>query len=285
MKLKHLFKKKKDPNAPKQVRVENYLLWANGAHVIEELLNSYKYYSRNLARLAKYIEHKYPSYAIIDVGANIGDTAALVRSAGVNQHIHSFEGEPTYFKMLQTNLEQFNNVSAYEAFLGETNETQTIATEVSMGTARLNQQGSGQIKVHKLSDIVEQHHISNVKLLKTDTDGFDFKILRGSFALIKRDKPVLFFEYDATYLEEQGDDGTSMFKQLQGLGYHKLMYYDNFGKFLISITTQDTALIQQLYDYMRKQEGAFPYYDVAAFHQDDDELADWVIKQETEFFM
>ena len=91
MKLKHLFKKKEDPNAPKQVRVENYLLWANGEHVIERLLTSHKYYSRNLARLAKYIEHKYANYAIIDVGANIGDTAALVRSAGVNQHIHSFD--------------------------------------------------------------------------------------------------------------------------------------------------------------------------------------------------
>jgi len=284
MKLKHLFKKNKDPNAPKQVRVENYMLWANGEHVIERLLTSHKYYSRNLARLAKYIEHKYPSYSIIDVGANIGDTAALVRSAGVNQHIHSFEGEPTYFKLLQTNFEQFSNVSAYEAFLGETNETQTIATEVSMGTARLSQQSNRQIKVQKLSDIVKQHQISNVKLLKTDTDGFDFKILRGSFDFIKRDKPVLFFEYDATYLEEQGEDGTAMFKQLQELGYHKIMYYDNFGKFLISISTQDTALIQQLYNYMRKQEGAFPYYDVAVFHADDDELADHVIAQETGFF-
>ena len=284
MKLKHLFKKKEDPNASKQVRVENYLLWANGEHVIERLLTSHKYYSRNLARLAKYIEHKYPTYHIIDVGANIGDTAALVRSAGVSQHIHSFEGEPTYFKLLQTNLEQFENVSAYEAFLGETSETQTIATEVSMGTARLSQQSNRQIVVQKLSDIAGKHQISNVKLLKTDTDGFDFKILRGSFDLIQRDKPVLFFEYDATYLEEQGEDGTAMFKQLRELGYHKVMYYDNFGKFLICVTTQDVALIQQLYNYMRKQEGAFPYYDVAVFHADDDELADRVVAQETEFF-
>jgi len=284
MKLKNLFKKRKDPNALKQVRVEQYILWANGEHPIEQFLNVYKYYSRNLARLAKYIEHKYPTYHIIDVGANIGDTAALVRSAGVNQHIHSIEGEPTYFKLLQTNLEQFSNVSAYEAFLGETNETQTIATEVSLGTAKLSQQSDRQIVIQKLSDLVNKHQISNVKLLKTDTDGFDFKILRGSLDLISRDKPVLFFEYDATYLEEQGEDGTAMFKQLQELGYHKMMYYDNFGKFLISITTQDTALIQQLYNYMRKQEGAFPYYDVAVFHTDDDELADRVVAQETEFF-
>lgn len=284
MKLKNLFKKKKDPNAPKQVRVEKYLLWANGEHVIERLLNTHKYYSRNLARLAKYIEHKYTTYSIIDVGANIGDTVALVRSAGVNQHIYSIEGEPTYFKMLQTNLEQFENVTAYEAFLGEKNETQTIATEVSLGTARLSQQSNRQIKVQKLSSLVETNHIKNIKLLKTDTDGFDFKILRGSFDLIQRDKPVLFFEYDATYLEEQGEDGTAMFKQLQDLGYHKLMYYDNFGKFLIGINAHDTALIQQLYNYMRKQEGAFPYYDVAVFHQDDDELADWIMAQETAFF-
>jgi hypothetical protein len=62
------------------------------------------------------------------------------------------------------------------------------------------------------------------------------------------------------------------------------MYYDNFGKFLICITTIDTALIVQLYNYMRKKEGAFPYYDVAVFHEDDDGLADWIVVQETEFF-
>jgi FkbM family methyltransferase len=284
MKLKNLFKKKEDPNALKQVRVGHYTLWANGEHPIEQLLNVYKHYSRNLARLAKYIEHKYPNYNLIDVGANIGDTAALVRSEGVNQHIHSFEGEPTYFKLLQTNLQQFSNVSAYEAFLGQTNETQTISTEVSLGTAKLSQQSDRQIVVQKLSDLANKHQITNIKLLKTDTDGFDFKILRGSLDLISRDKPVLFFEYDATYLEEQGEDGTAIFKQLQDLGYHKMMYYDNFGKFLICITTKDTALIQQLYNYMRKQEGAFPYYDVTVFHKDDDELADHVVAQETEFF-
>jgi FkbM family methyltransferase len=284
MKLKHLFKKKKDPNALKQVRIEKFTLWANGEHPIERLLTSHKYYSRNLARLAKYIEHKYPSYNIIDVGANIGDTAALVRSAGVKQHIHSFEGEPTYFKLLQSNLEQFDDVSAYEAFLGESNETQTIATEVSLGTAKLSQQSNRQIVVQKLSDIVQKHQLKNIKLLKIDTDGFDFKIIRGSYDFINKDKPVLFFEYDATYLEEQGEDGMAIFKQLEELGYHKIMYYDNFGKFLICITTKDTALIAQLYNYMRKQEGAFPYYDVTVFHQDDDELANWVVAQETEFF-
>jgi FkbM family methyltransferase len=284
MKLKDLFSKKKDPNAPKQVRVENYLLWANGEHVIERLLTSHQYYSRNLARLAKYIERKYTTYSIIDVGANIGDTAALVRSAGVNQHIYSIEGEPTYFKMLQTNLEQFENVSAFEAFLGEKDETQTIATEVSLGTARLSQQSNRQIKVQKLSSLVETNHITNIKLLKTDTDGFDLKILRGSFDLLSRDKPVLFFEYDATYLEEQGEHGTAIFEQLQQLGYNKVMYYDNFGKLLICITTNDTTQVNQLYNYMRKQEGAFPYYDVAVFHQQDNQLADWIIEQETEFF-
>lgn len=284
MKLKHLFKKKKDPNALKQVRVEKYMLWANGEHPIEQLLTLHKYYSRNLARLAKYIEQKYADYNIIDVGANIGDTVALIRSEGVNQHIYSFEGEPNYFKLLQKNIKQFSNVSAYEVFLGETTATQTIATEVSQGTAKLSQQGNKPVLIQQLSNMAVEQHINNVKLLKTDTDGFDFKILRGSFDLISRDKPVLFFEYDATYLEEQGEDGTAIFRQLNELGYHRLMYYDNFGKFLICISTKDTALILQLYNYMRKQEGAFPYYDVAAFHQNDDELADRIVAQETAFF-
>ncbi|WP_311951290.1 FkbM family methyltransferase [Mucilaginibacter terrae] len=284
MKIKNLFKKNNAPTDLKQVKVGQYTLWANAQHPIQSYLETHKYYSRNLPRLAKYIEEKYSSYSIIDVGSNIGDSVALIRSADVKQPIFCFEGEHEYYKLLQTNLQQFNNVTAYEAFLGENNETKSGATEVSDGTAKLNLKAGSEIEVKSLTDLAIANNINNIKLLKIDTDGFDFKILRGAITLIEKNKTILFFEYDAAYLEEQGENGVTMFKILNKSGYNKLLFYDNFGKLLINLTTIDTDQITLLYNYMRKKEGAFPYYDVIAFHCEDDDLADKVIAAEVDFF-
>ncbi|HTD39403.1 MAG TPA: FkbM family methyltransferase, partial [Mucilaginibacter sp.] len=266
MKLKDFFKNKsKKRNGPKQVQVGNFSLTADADHLIEEYLKNHKYYSRNLPRIAKYLEAKYPIYGIVDVGANIGDTAALLRTANVNQTIYAIEGEPTFFKLLQKNLPQFKDVIAFETFLGENNHIVAIATEVHKGTARLNRESERNITVKKLDDFAAEENLKNVKLLKIDTDGYDLKILRGSSNFIKVNKPVIFFEYDAAYLEEQGEDGIAIFEQIRAKGYNKLIYYDNYGKLMLSTTTDNKLLIEQLYAYMRKKEGAFPYYDVCIF--------------------
>src|SRR4051812_47952496 len=116
MKLKKMLGIKKKIPAFKQVQVGNYSLLANGIHPVEGNLNYYKYYSRNLPRIAKYMENKYPVFGIIDIGANIGDTVALIRSYDVNQQIFSVEGEPTYISMLKHNMTLFKDVTVFETF-------------------------------------------------------------------------------------------------------------------------------------------------------------------------
>jgi len=283
MKLKNFLKKKKT-KASKQVQVGSFRLTADADHPIQANLDYYKYYSTNLPRIAKYVEAKYPSYSIIDIGANIGDTVALLRTANVNQAVYAIEGEPFYFALLQKNMLQFKDVSIFNSFLGEDSHSAAIATEVTDGTARLNKKSEKAISVKKLDDLAAEAQFENIKLLKIDTDGYDLKILRGSFNLIKTNKPIIFFEYDAAYLEEQGENGTDIFDQLHDIGYNKLIYYDNFGKMLLNITTGDKTLIEQLYAYIHNKESAFPYYDVCAFHSDDDALADEIVAKEMAFF-
>ncbi|MEO8887422.1 MAG: FkbM family methyltransferase [Mucilaginibacter sp.] len=284
MKLRKLLGIKKKQPLFKQVQVGNYSLLANGIHPVEDNLKYNKYYSRNLPRIAKYLESKYPTYGIIDVGANIGDTVALIRSHGVKQHIYAVEGEPTYVGMLKQNMGLFKDVTVFETFLGEATHRLDGGTEVTDGTARLNKNSGTQIQVTKLDDLATENNLQNIKLLKIDTDGFDFKILRGSLGFIKEQKPVIFFEYDAVYLEEQGENGTDIFASLHNLGYNTALFYDNYGKLLLSLTIDNTATITQLYNYMRKKESAFPYYDVCVFHKNDEGLANEVLAKETAFF-
>jgi len=283
MRLKDIFKKKnKDPF--KEVKVGNYSLTANAEHRIEEFLTVHRYYSRNLPRIASIITKYYPKYSIVDVGANIGDTVALLRSEGVEQPVYAIEGEPQYFNLLKKNLSLFNNVHAIETFLGEKDDRQQFGWISDEGTSKISDQGDKKIQIKKLDTVARENSFENVKLLKTDTDGFDFKILRGATELIAAHKPVLFFEYDADFLEEQHDDGLSIFSWFEEAGYNSALFYDNFGKLLICLPIANKAMISQLYNYMRGKKSAFPYYDVALFHKDDEAMAQEVLASETQYF-
>ena len=281
-KLKKVFKNKKKSLI--KVRINEFELVAPADHKIEVYLKEFRYYSRNLPRIAKYIESRYEKYNILDVGANIGDSIALFRSMNVKQHIYAVEGEMSFFGLLQKNIKEFSDVTVFNYFLGDETKQERLVLDVSKGTGKLTATENETIEVKALDEFVKENNLKDIKLLKIDTDGFDLKILRGGFATIRLYKPILFFEYDAVYLTEQGDNGILIFEDLAKLGYSKILYYDNFGKFLISITTADTAMIKQLYAYIAKHEGAFPYFDVCLFHESDDELAEMIIQKELEFF-
>ncbi len=267
----------------KKVAVGKYHLLANVAHPVEAYLTEHKYYSRNFPRIAKYIEKKYQLYSIIDVGANIGDSIALLRSYDVQQKIYAIEGDPIYFDLLQKNISQFKDAAIFKAFLGEESKTENLTNDSSMGTGRLTASAAS-IVIEKLDDFVTTNHLTGVKLLKIDTDGFDLKILRGAFQFIEANLPVIFFEYDAVFLEEQHENGVDIFIQLKSRGYATALFYDNYGKFLLSLNIENMVAIEQLYGYMKKREGAFQYFDVCLFHKNDDDIAKDVIEKEMMFF-
>ena len=285
MGLRRYFKElKKKKKGFKQVQVGNYQLTADNQHLIEDYLTNHKYYSRNLPRIAKYLESKYPVYAIVDVGANIGDTIALLRSEGVNQMVYLIEGEHTYFDLLQKNLKQFTNFISIHSFLGENNDIAAGFVDAKDGTAKIKLEAGKQTTIRQLDTVATDYAFKTIKLLKTDTDGFDFKVIRGSYALINKDKPVLFFEYVAAFINELDPDGNRTLKELQQIGYDKALFYDNYGKLLISTELRNTQQLQQLFIYMDNGDGAFPYYDVCVFHKDDDALADEIIALEMAYY-
>lgn len=274
------FKKRKKY---KTIQVGAYKLIANSEHPLETYLKTYKYYSRNFPRIAKLIERKYAVFSIIDVGANIGDTVALLRSENITQMIHAIEGNPFYFEIMQSNLKQFRNVKSYLTLLGDESKAEYLSIEAGEGTGKVRASAE-KTQTCTLDDLITSDNITDVKLLKTDTDGFDFKIIRGGLNFIELNKPILFFEYDAIFLEEQNDDGITLFKQLQNSGYNFCIFYDNYGKMLLSLSVKDIEKIQQLYAYMRKREGAFEYFDVCVFHTSDNDLAEMIIEEEMKFF-
>jgi hypothetical protein len=111
------------------------------------------------------------------------------------------------------------------------------------------------------------------KLLKIDTDGYDFGIIKNSLELIAVLKPVVFFEYYLDLLDDWNFESISTIFELMKLQYKHFIIYDNFGNYMFSIS--DIEQFKDLNAYLKsnkKYKQIIYYFDVGAFHQDDDDL-------------
>ncbi len=94
-------------------------------------------YSENLARLARATLAKYPDLAVVDIGANIGDSLALVRRAGVAD-VLCVEGAEGYLPFLRANAEALGGrVTIAPVLVGARTGELAAALVTSNGTGRL----------------------------------------------------------------------------------------------------------------------------------------------------
>jgi FkbM family methyltransferase len=241
------------------------------SHSLPLVLQYHPDYANNLVRLAACVYAKYPDLKIIDVGANIGDSVFIIRNK-VSCPILCIEGDPVFFKILQTNTADCRDVVIKQVFVGDNDIVTNKELVIVSGTAHFTDSSKTSTEFKKLSSILkEEPQFSQAKLLKIDTDGFDLAIIRGSVDFIRLAKPVLFFEYDPFFLKNQKEDGISIFSLLQTLGYHSIAIYDNFGRYLISLPLTETNQIADVHGYLLNRLGDY-YYDICAVPAEDLEI-------------
>lgn len=239
-----------------------------------------------LGRLTRIVKRKYPQVCAIDVGANVGDTACVIKSAE-NIPLICIEGDQYSFAFLMKNTAQFANTYVYNMFLGE--ETSSIKAEVHKdGWNTTIKPGAGatasEIQLTSLDDFIEKHEqFEAMKLLKVDTEGFDFPIIRGGRGFIKKVAPVIAFEYNRGNMDAIHEKGLDTLEMLQLLGYSRIVFHDPTGRFLLSSTLDQRSLLKDLHEYADGQRGHICYYDITLFHGSDDDLAGQYVQGERYF--
>jgi FkbM family methyltransferase len=268
-----------------ETKIGKFNLQLPFSHELPFILRRSPYYSTNLARIAKKTNEKYPNLRFIDIGANVGDSVALLRSEAIFP-ILCVEGDNYFFSILKENASRFTDVYLSKNYVGENNiELNAVSVEIG-GTAHLkqNESGSNIISVKKLTSILSDIPLfQQAKMLKIDTDGFDNKIIRGSADFIFKAKPVIFFEYDPFFLAQQHDDGLSIFSTLSELGYSKLLIYENDGEFLLSADLNNNGLLEDINHFYTGRKG-LRYCDICAFHREDEDLFAEIRQSEIYFF-
>ena len=193
----------------------------------------------HLLTLYNYIYPKYDKFiselvvnineneSVIDIGANVGDT--LVRLIGSNSkpNYYSIEADEFFFKYLEKKKEKIKlnkqtKIKLIKELVG-INLTGHLSN-TSHGTKSLIESSDG-LKTKKLDEIILEHNIKNITLIKVDVDGYDHNVLLSGINQIKKYKPVLFFEYMS--LNELGY--IDLIKKLNDIGYKNWTALNNYG--------------------------------------------------------
>ncbi len=270
--------------------LRNIKIKAHLSHELPFILKNHPYYSSNLGRISSYVKYKYNNLNVIDIGANIGDSVAILREY-VDSPILCIEGFQPFLELLVENTTQFRNISIAVSYVGDKTEVLPMQLEGTGGTAHLLSTvnmsyyaKSCALPILTLDDLLLTYSdFLDTKLIKIDTDGFDGKIIRGSEGVLQKSKPAIFFEYDPYFLSQQGDDGLSIFRMLQRLGYEGIIIYDNVGKLLLTLPKIDLDRLQEIHTYFSNRNSHL-YCDICVFHSEDQDLYDRTRQSELEFF-
>ena len=252
-------------------------------HMLDAYQERYRLYDWALGELAPLLLEKYPDATAIDIGANIGDTAALLcRKRDIP--VLCIEGHPHFAAYLRRNLQRLpGGIEFAECLIGSDAGSLPVQTLMSHhGTAGLGipatpDDGSGErIPVRPLADILREHpRFQRARLLKSDTDGSDFAILTSSLDVLRETRPVLFFEYDPTLRMDGAKSARETISALVKAGYRQFLVYDNFGHFMGSVnedwSEKFLALDHYLFSHLYFGRQVY-YYDVCAFSEADDDL-------------
>ena len=236
-----------------------------------------------LGRLTTLIKKKYSDLAAIDIGANVGDTACIIKSVE-DIPLLCIEGEEFTFGFLKKNIAQFRNTAAHQLFLGEKSGVFSMDFENKGWNLTLKPGASPSarsIKLTSLDDFLATQSERQVfKLMKIDTEGFDCSIIRGAANFIREVSPVIFFEYNRGNMDAIGEPGLPTLSKLQELGYSRIVFHDQNGRFLLSATLADHVLIKDMHDYADCVHGRIGYLDITVFHAKDTDLADAFVEAE-----
>lgn len=267
-----------------------YSITLPAGHQLDCYQQQFLNYDKKLPIIAAIVAAKYPDTVIVDIGANIGDSAAALRSA-VPSPIVCVEGNPAFLPYLTRNLALLPGTNRIVArFVGPATGPMTrFGVETARGTAHLVPVTGGAtapsdqlIAVEEL--LAQISDLGTVRLFKSDTDGFDFSILQWAMESFVAARPVLFFEFDPSIGVSSAEDALRTASGLVQIGYRHVVVYDNFGNYLLG-TDLSQSLAHDLVTSAKQRQlaggGAF-YFDLCCFAPGDEDLFIALVRRERE---
>lgn len=210
--------------------------------IIITVLNLFDYFQqKNILKLFKKKIQK--PIILFDIGAHHGETIKLFLNNLRVKKIYSFEASPKNFGILEKNITAYKNkkIEIFNYGLGDITSKKYINHTLESSSSSINRFNSSSkyfkkklkvlkiskienyskkilIKINTLDQIIKKKNIKKIDILKIDTEGYEFNILKG---LSKLNKIVRFI-----YFEHHYDD--MIIKNYKFSDIHRLLRKYNF---------------------------------------------------------
>jgi hypothetical protein len=229
-------------------------------------------YDRAFGFILEALGEACPDGVIIDIGANVGDTAAIAVTY-VNNPVLSIEGSEAFAPYFMSNQRHFGTqVSFIQKFVLPTAlNNLKFSYRSELGTGELYRSEGETLDFDRFITTQEILNIAkkdfpDVCLIKSDTDGMDGFIISDFLGKINC---PLFFECD-TLRQLSGTENPwpSLFFELSKKAY-SVIVFDNYGLPVIIDDKDPCSVLSDLSGYIHMQRGVHPirmhYLDVWAF--------------------
>ena len=154
-----------------------------------------------------------PSGVILDVGANLGQTALALSAAFPDAAIHSFEPAPATFDELARRTAHLRNVRCHQFAFGSTpgsaemqlhrkSDQSTLRGDIADAPG-FQRTGRVTVEVRTIDGFLAEHGIGFVQYLKIDTEGFDLEVLKGAADALAAARVGL-VEVEAGFRQDEG---------------------------------------------------------------------------------
>jgi FkbM family methyltransferase len=248
--------------------VQMTLPWS---HRLPDYTRDGSIYGQNLVELAKALATPDGPVVVIDVGANVGDSALQILDA-TDARFVCVEADDYYLDYLRTNVGDDERCRIEPALLIPDNSASTNVEVVRTGgTARFvetSESSSGVSGVTPAELRARHPWTEDIRLIKSDTDGYDVALVPALAAEFADKTPVLFFEYDQRLSRIAGFEPTDVWGALSALGYTEVAVWDHGGAPIGRVGVDDAAIAAKVLDNDANTK-LRAYWDVAVVHGND----------------
>jgi FkbM family methyltransferase len=255
-------------------------------HRLPSYRRDWRMYDQPLRLIADGLRSLGDDVCAIDVGANVGDSAALISADG-RIPVLCVEGDPLYLPYLRRNAAVMGlHVFIEECFV-DSREGFVDPAELDRGDGTtsavraLDRPAKSGVPVRRLEQLVKRHPaFDRADLIKLDTDGRDFEILLSHERYLEERMSVLFFEYALEHSPTDTERSLQCIDMLFRIGYKRMVVFDNFGNRLFSTSSAEVFGELNLYLLSNARYGrAVYYFDVCAIAKPHDALDDFLLQK------
>lgn len=271
------------------VRLYGHEMLIPAEHPLPAILKHFPRYNRPLGLAAEVISEASATdnLMLVDVGANIGETVAITELyCGGRYSYLCIEPEEDLAELCKFNHRNNDRVEVDQRFIGEEEGAEVYLQDDGRANPSTLLVKAGDApepslrvsKLMRLDTVVDtvMKGRGKIALLKIDTEGYDFSVLRSGDKLLRHQAPAIYFEWFPNLLSKLDETVWGGFEYLAGLGYRYFVFFTSTGDYYCKVTDPDELLLYSL-SKVALDNMDLMYFDV--FASTKSELCDALVKR------